>query len=534
MLDLKGKFARMNRRGTHRATSWQKTLAMISLFLLAVLFLMFVVTKTDVIIMLALVLVIFLVVALFYWPEPGTIIVIFVIYTNLAVVAYKFHGLPQIVAASVSLVLCVPLVVYWFLRREPFLVDYPWLLMIVFLGSLCASLLAAKDIALGLDWILTFVLEGLAMYLLILNVVRKYSTLRSVIWSLLIAGGLLGSLSLIQEATHSYKNNFGGLAQRNLKNWEDGKPSAAAKFLGGEEKIRVANRAGGPFGGANRYAQIMVVLLPLGLFRIIDEKKGTLKFAAFALTLLILTGVLLTYSRGAFITLFVLVLLAIVFRYFKFYQVILAATVLLLVVGVASPGYFTRMESILNATALFSNDASIKADGATRGRVTEMLAAFNAFLDYPIVGVGPGQYTKYYSVEYMSNPEIAFKDIKKTRRAHTLYFELMAETGFLGLATFMSIVLYILFRLWLLRQRFRKTRPELANIATAFWMSIVAYLVSAVFLQLAYQRYYWLLLALAGAAIQILSTEFPADENEEPVSRRRSHLKHPAEKAAAV
>ncbi|MCH9007065.1 hypothetical protein IIA29_03510 [candidate division KSB1 bacterium] len=134
----------------------------------------------------------------------------------------------------------------------------------------------------------------------------------------------------------------------------------------------------------------------------------------------------------------------------------------------------------------------------------------------------------------MSNPEIAFKDIKKTRRAHTLYFELMAETGFLGLATFMSIVLYILFRLWLLRQRFRKTRPELANIATAFWMSIVAYLVSAVFLQLAYQRYYWLLLALAGAAIQILSTEFPADENEEPVSRRRSHLKHPAEKAAAV
>ena len=106
MLDLMEKFARMNRRGTHHVTSWPKTLAMASLFLLAVLFLMFMVTKVDVIIMLALVLVCFLVVALFYWPEPGTIIVIFVIYTNLAVVAYKFHGLPQIVAASVSLVLC--------------------------------------------------------------------------------------------------------------------------------------------------------------------------------------------------------------------------------------------------------------------------------------------------------------------------------------------------------------------------------------------------------------------------------------------
>ncbi len=489
-------------------------------FLMIAACLVFAVTKVHFTIVLGLLLVGFAVLAFFYWPEAGTTVVIFAIYANLPVVAYQFHGFPKIVAASVSLSLCIPLALYWFVRREKFIIDYTWLLMVGFLMALIASLMVSKNISVGLEWISTFVLEGLALYLIIINVVRRYATLKMGIWALLFAGGFLGTLTLVQELTHSYKNNFGGLAQRNVENWDGGEGNDGSLFRE-REKVRLANRAGGPIGGPNRYAQVMLVLIPLGLFRIFDEKRTVLKLLASLLTICILAGMLLTYSRAAFLCFCLLVAMVTFMRYIKFSHVVISLILLALVVTIASPGYLARMDTIRNVTALFTQDASVKADGATRGRVTEMLAAFNAFLDHPLVGVGPGQYTKYYSVEYMANPEIAFRHIDKSRRAHTLYFELAAETGLFGMATFMSIVIFLLYRLWRLRRFYVGRNTELANIATGFWLSIISYLTSAVFLQLAYQRYYWILLAFAGTAVIILDGLTKIESNEQQLAMVR-------------
>ncbi len=480
-----------------------RIIGLLSAGALVFMLLFVVVTKAEILGIAGLVMAVLTVLALFHWPERGTAIIIFIIYTNLAVVAYKFHGFPQIVAASVSMLLCVPLAVYWFVRRERFLIDYTWLLMVGFLAALFASLMMSKSVPMGMAWITTYLLEGLALYLIIINVVRKFSTLRLVVWGLLIGGALLGGLTLFQETTKSYNNNFGGLAQRNAENWDGDTDRKSAAV----DRVRLANRAGGPIGGPNRYAQILMVLLPLGLFRFFDEKVRYKKTLALGFTLLVLSGALLTYSRSGFITLATLMLIMTVLRYIRLYQVVLAVVLFVGAIAVVSPGYLARMETIGGINALFSKDASVKADGATRGRVTEMLAAFNVFLDYPLVGVGPGQYAKYYSIDYMANPEISFRDIAKSRKAHTLYFELMAETGLLGFFTFMSVVAYVLYRLWRIRAKNLASRVAFANMATAFGLSITMYMISAVFLQLAYQRYFWLLIALAGAAIQIMSKD---------------------------
>jgi O-antigen ligase len=110
-------------------------------------------------------------------------------------------------------------------------------------------------------------------------------------------------------------------------------------------------------------------------------------------------------------------------------------------------------------------------------------------------------------MKYMENPDIAFKSIDTVRRAHCLYTELAAETGFLGMFFFLSIVITLLHRLWRLRAHFARNRPDLAYLASGFWLGIVAYMVTGIFLQLAYQRYLWLYLGLAGAAIQIFEME---------------------------
>jgi len=73
----------------------------------------------------------------------------------------------------------------------------------------------------------------------------------------------------------------------------------------------------------------------------------------------------------------------------------------------------------------------------------------------------------------------------------------------------MLIVFYTLSQLWKARRRWQDYNRAYANYATAFFLSIIGYLSTAVFLSLAYQRFYWVLIALAGSAIQILKSENP-------------------------
>ena len=382
--------------------------------------------------------------------------------------------------------------------------------MMLFLTSLLASSLIAQDKNMALMWILNFIVEGIILYFLVINVVRNIQNLKHIIWLLIIASGFLGSLSLYQELADDYSNTFGGLAQRRKDISEyDGPMPGENSTMGIEkrEKVSGVHRAGGPLGAPNRYSQFMLMILPLAVFRFWGEDRKKMRLFALSGTLLILSGIFLSYSRGGFLTLMLMAMLLTFMRYVKPVQLVKSFAVLILIMGIAAPGYFARLDSIRGVQGLFSQDAEVEPDGPTRGRLTEMLAAFTAFLDYPILGVGPGQYTPFYSAKYQTNEEIMFRYLDKNRRAHILYFELMAETGILGFSIFMAIAILVLHRLWQIRRQTLQTRPDLANIATSFWFAIIAYLGTAVFLHLSYQRYYWLILALASAAVYIIQEE---------------------------
>jgi O-antigen ligase len=217
---------------------------------------------------------------------------------------------------------------------------------------------------------------------------------------------------------------------------------------------------------------------------------------------LVFSGILLTYSRGAFLTLVLMILIMVVLRYIRPIQLLFLGIVVFLIILAISPDYFNRMDSLRGIKGLFSEQVDVQPDAVTRGRLTEMLAAFYVFLDYPVVGVGPGHFTPYYSLDYMTGPH-ALRQISSQRRAHTLYFEIMAETGIIGFLIFMSILVFILIKLVQLRLYWIPRNSEYANIITALFLGVISYMGTAIFLHFSYQRFYWLFLALAGAAIQI-------------------------------
>lgn len=506
--------------GRHRKPV-NMTMLMFGVLLLMLPILGYMVFTTDKLFIAAGVVTLLVVLISVFKPEFATLAVVFVLYSNFAVVLKTVHGVSEVLAGSFSLLLCLPLANYLFIRKEKLVIDYVFLLMAAFFViCLASAFLMAKDMDMAFQWLAVYAIEGLAVYFLFLNVIKKLELLRKVIWVLLFCGAMLAAMSLYQEIFNQYNQTFGGLAQRTheLEEFDDfhgdvyaDERAASGANIGGK------NRSGGPVGKPNRYAQILLVLAPLGLFRLWSEKRLLLKVAAAGATVIILSGVLLTYSRGGFVTMVLMFLLLTLFRYITPKQIIISVALMLVLMAAAAPGYFTRVESITRAVSLFSAEAGASADGTTRGRMTEMLAAFLAFTDYPILGVGPAQYTPFYSAYYQSDPDIAFRHLGRARRAHTLYFELAAETGILGFTVFVAIFAVLMIRLWGIRQRARRLRPDLANLAASFWFAIFAYLGTAVFLHLSYQRYYWFILALAGATVQIAKKELEETTRAEEI-----------------
>ena len=206
-------------------------------------------------------------------PEMTSIGVIFILYSNLAVVAVRFHGIPEILGASIFLLLGLPLINYIIIQRQRFIFNEIFLLMLAYLLVVLLSAVFSEDTMESLERIVIYCSEGIILYFLIINTIRSRAILRKAVWTLIAAGAFMGSISLYQEITGTYDNALGGLAQVKDSEISTGETTSTGKDI----KRR---RLSGPIGSKNRYAQIMVVLLPLALFRFLGESSLKLRILA--------------------------------------------------------------------------------------------------------------------------------------------------------------------------------------------------------------------------------------------------------------
>lgn len=439
------------------------------------------------------------------WPDGATLIVIFILYTNAAVVAVKTLGVPFIIGASLPVLLVVPLGYHLVFRRDGLVVDQIVPLMVIFLVVHLVGTMFALDVDDSLETTITFALEGVGLYFLILNTVRTPRMMRLAIWVLVISGLFMGGLSFYQQITQTYDRDYAGFAQVSDAAFGTGEEN----LLGEVEQPRLA----GPVGEVNRYAQTMLMLMPLALFRFWGERSRALRALAGLALVFIGLGMALTFSRGAAIGLLMMLIIVAFMRYIKVSQLLVILLVVVLVLQLV-PQFGQRLTSLEAFTNLFSSDDTFnvaEADSSTRSRLTEMGAAMLVFVDHPIVGVGPGMFSSYYQ-EYAER--IGLRVLNTTRESHSLFPGIAAEYGAVGLFSFLAI-LYITFRgLARVRRKFAESRPDMANMATALLLAIITYVTTGIFLHLAYVRFFWLIMGLAGAMVYIaekVSEEAPAE-----------------------
>ena len=434
-------------------------------------------------------------------PDLLVLLFVFVFYTNLAVVLTRFHGVPQIVASGVAVLLFVPIVKYLVIERRPVVVTPVLPLFLLFLGALFLSGTLSREPDVVREAIDIYLTEGLLLYLLVSNAVRTTRMLTMVVWTLIAAASMLGALSIVQELTHTYENNYGGFAQVDRLD-----VGGNFNIAPDAEEKELRPRLGGPLGSENRYAQILAVIFPFALIRAFRDPRRRFRLFGAGASVLIAGGVILSFSRGAAVALAATIVLMVLFRELKFRHVALALAALTAVVLVAFPHYLIRIGSLEKITSLSAAETTTDGpDSAIVGRQTENLAAWNTFLDHPLVGVGPGAYFHEYSREYANRLGVRY--LESDRRGHSLYLEMAADLGMIGLGAFAAMVGAALLLLRRAMRYWRRLDPERAILASSLFFGLVAYLATAAFLHLSYQRYFWILLALASSAIWTLRQE---------------------------
>ncbi len=426
-------------------------------------------------------------------PDVATLVVAAILYSNAAVLAVQLHGMPFFMAAGVPLLLVAPLG-YLLVVQRRVVVAPPALPLIIgyFFIEVLGALLSVDPKTASND-VLTFAVEGFGLFFMLTNVVRTVVVLRQVVWVLLIVGALIGGLSVYQEVTGTFSNDYWGFAQLSNASFDVNSTATG---------VDLQPRLSGQIGEQNRYAQVMLMLVPLGMFWAWNARTKIAKGVALACTLLIAAGVALTFSRGGFVGFALVLVFMVASGYIKPKQIVLVSLAIA-AMFVVVPGYSQRLGSLGSITGVIGGDTSANsADGSIQSRLTEGLSALLTWADHPLIGVGPGLFPEYY--HYYADI-VGIKVRSADREAHDLYVGIAAENGIIGLGLFLGAIGITMRELRRARRRWRTRRPELANIATAFLLSLATYLTTGIFLHLSYARYYWLMLALGAAAAAILN-----------------------------
>ncbi len=456
----------------------------------------------------------FLGVAIILRPDLATLTTLFILYTNTAVIAVRFHDLPLFAGAAVPLLLVAPLARDLIVRRLPVVAPPMLGWMIVLLVVHLVSALFSSDLVRAWDAVVVYAIEGVGLYFLLVNVIRTPEMLRQATWVLLVAGAFVSIPSIHQDLTNNYGSNYLGFAQASNAAFGTGQSTLTGEI----EQVRLA----GSIGESNRFAQVMLMLVPLGLYRAIGERRTLLRVTAGVMTTIITLGVILTFSRGAAVGLLLLLVALAALRMVRWRYIALIALAFVLVLA-AFPQYVQRATSILEVATLLDPDASrSQVGGAILSRTTEVLAAGLVMVDHPVLGVGPGMFPIFYE-EYAS--QIGLRVLEgATRESHNLYLGLGAELGIVGLGIFLIIGLLTFQMIFKARRLSLNKRPDLERLTTPFGLALMTYYVTGMFLHLSFARFFWLMLAVASAAAiitirEMTTAEEPGSDGQDPYSQ---------------
>lgn len=412
--------------------------------------------------------------------EYGLVFLVFMTYVRLSDVLIRYHGLPSIFQPYLAYLLGI-IALRWYLygeipqniKRSIFLFGTYALMVfssLAYAGNYWAAYEAFND-----------VVKAIAVGVIVVMMLQRREQLRQVVWALLAAGILMGTISTYQYLTSTYDNVYWGFGQANIQN-----------IIGKEDDYRIAGAVGDP----NFYAQILVALIPLALDRLWNERSLWAKLLAGWSLVVCLLAIVFTFSRGGLVSLLVVLVLQFARRPPKFSSILLMLVLVVPLFQFVPASYTERLSTLLDLIpGLSNNDQGNVTEVSYRGRTSEVLIGLYMFGDNPLVGVGIENYPtnyQFYSRQLGLDPRL------EDRHPHSLYVQILAEHGLMGGVLFLFIMWVILYGLFAAERELEEIGlHDEAGMAAALLVGLAGYLTAGIFLHNAYPRFFWLLLGIA-------------------------------------
>jgi probable O-glycosylation ligase (exosortase A-associated) len=264
----------------------------------------------------------------------------------------------------------------------------------------------------------------------------------------------------------------------------------------------------GKFVDRNDLAVLITMCVPLLWYMATYAKHHLARLVAYGALLLNVLGIISTQSRGGFLAL----LAAAIYFALRSSRKIASISVILLagIVGLAlaPDSWFDRMQSIQTADD----------DGSFMGRVTAWKRSSAIALDHPIFG---GGIRSVQSAELMEKHRfspglLGWVDTPSptyAAAAHSIYFEVMGDVGFVGLALFLMIMLFPFFCDLRIRSQVRQLGPPAEwarDLSMALCCGMFAFLVGGASISAAYFEIGYYFVACSGVLYLILKKEILA------------------------
>jgi len=315
----------------------------------------------------------------------------------------------------------------------------------------------------------------IVIFIVIVNVVRTRARLKGLLFLALAAG-----LWLSVEAINDFRL---GLAM--------------------VEGYRAGGRGGGLFGNSNDMALFLVTIVPISIALLLDSRSLARKFFFGVSAVLMVSAIVLTYSRGGFIGL----LVALTFFAWKAgrlrrLEIIVVGFLIVAAFLALVPSYALRVASILVP--------SLDPVRSSEARSGELFRSLYVAIRHPLLGIGMGNYAS----------EMSYRGLV----THNSYTQVAGEMGMVALVCYTMFVVTPLRKLGKIARETLGAEPNshFYYLAVGLQASLLGYLVCSFFASVAYL---WYVYYLVGYAV-CLRRLYESETGKAVVLEKHSKQKH--------
>lgn len=235
----------------------------------------------------------------------------------------------------------------------------------------------------------------------------------------------------------------------------------------------------------NNLSLAMVLTLPILNYLRVTSANKYVKFVCWFSLVMTVIAIVGTYSRGGMIGLIVVGLAFLFLSKQKFTAIAVTAAVVTGIVTFAPAEWKERM----------ATTQSYEKDSSAKGRIEAWQTSWNLATDRPVLGGGFGAIEhKPTFVRYRPGAQA-----EHARAPHSIYFQVLGDHGFVGLALYFAIIGAAMYNLFTVQRRTRG-HEELAwanDLSRALLISLAGFLMAGTFLSMAYYDVFFCMVALS-------------------------------------